>query len=54
MKVFGNTGLRSKEERFESLKYVLGLCTVHAFTIGFSKVEQLDETLKLIERATAA
>ena len=54
MKIFGNNGLKSQEERFQSLKYVLGLGTVHAFTIGFSKIEQLDETLKLIERATAA
>jgi predicted aldo/keto reductase-like oxidoreductase len=44
---------KNREKRFESLKYVLGLGTVHAFTIGFSKIEQLDETLKLIERATA-
>jgi predicted aldo/keto reductase-like oxidoreductase len=54
MKIYGNNGLRSQEERFASLKYVLGLGTVHAFTIGFSKIEQLDETLELIERATAA
>jgi predicted aldo/keto reductase-like oxidoreductase len=54
MKIYGNTGLRSREERFESLKYVLGLGTVHAFTIGFSKIEQLDETLELIQRAVAA
>ncbi len=54
MKIYGNNGLKSQEERLESLKYVLGLGTVHAFTIGFSKIEQLDETLKLIERATAA
>jgi len=54
MKIFGNNGLKSQEERFKSLSYVLGLGTVHAFTIGFSKIEQVDETLMLIERATAA
>ncbi len=54
MKIYGNTGLRSRQERFESLKYVLGLGGVHAFTIGFSKIEQLDETLELIEQASSA
>ena len=54
MKIYGNDGLKSKEERFESLKYALGLGTLDAFTIGFSKIEHLDDTLKMIEKITAA
>jgi hypothetical protein len=32
---------------------VLGLGTVDAFTIGFGNTQQIDETLDLIEQATA-
>ena len=53
MKIYGEDGLGSRERRFESLKYVLGLGSVDAFTIGFTKTEQIDETLELIEKATA-
>jgi 1-deoxyxylulose-5-phosphate synthase len=53
MKIFGEGLFKSREERLESIKYVLGLGTVQAFTIGFSKVEHIDETLKLIEEASA-
>ena len=44
---------KTREERLESIKYVLGLGTLQAFTIGFSKVEHIDETLALIEEASA-
>lgn len=53
MKIFGETGLKSRAERLESLKYVLGLGSVDAFTIGFSTPQQIDETLELIEQALA-
>ena len=53
MKIFGEGLFKSREERLESIKYVLGLGTVQAFTIGFSKIEHIDETLKLIEEASA-
>jgi hypothetical protein len=55
MKIYGGWGYgpQNRAKRFESLKYVLGLGTIHAFTIGFSKIEQLDETLALIEEAVA-
>ncbi|MFZ5829047.1 MAG: aldo/keto reductase [Planctomycetota bacterium] len=53
MKVFGESGLNSPEERLQSLKYVLGLGAVHAFTIGFHQTAHIDETLKLIEQAAA-
>jgi len=52
MKIYGETGLENKKQRFESLKYVLGLGSVDCFTIGFSKPEQVDETLDLIEQAS--
>lgn len=53
MKVYGEGQFSTREQRFESLKYVLGLGTVDAFTIGFGNAEQIDETLELIEKATA-
>lgn len=52
MKIFGETGFDSAEKRLQSLKYVLGLGTVDAFTIGFVSTEQIDETLAMIEQAT--
>jgi len=53
MKIYCETGLESREKRLQSLKYVLGLGCVDAFPIGFTKPEQIDETLDLIEEATA-
>jgi predicted aldo/keto reductase-like oxidoreductase len=53
MKVFGEDGFDSAEKRLESLKYVLGLGCVQAFTIGFESTQQIDETLDLIEKASA-
>ncbi len=53
MKIFGETGFDSAEKRLESLKYVLGLGCVHAFTIGFTSTEQIDETLAMIEKVLA-
>ncbi len=53
MKIFGENGFDSPEKRFESLKYVLGLGCVDAFTIGFTSTEQIDETMGMIEKATA-
>jgi hypothetical protein len=53
MKIYGEGSFKTRKQRLESLKYVLGLGTVQAFTIGFSKVEQIDETLELIQEATA-
>lgn len=52
MKIFGETGFQSAEQRLQSLKYVLGLGTVDAFTIGFTSTDQIDETLAMIEQAT--
>ncbi len=51
MKIYGEGAFRSRAQRLESIKYVLGLGTVQAFTIGFSKIEQIDETLQLIKEA---
>ena len=53
MKIYGEGDFKTRQERLESLKYVLGLGSVQAFTIGFSKPEQIDEPLELIEEATA-
>jgi predicted aldo/keto reductase-like oxidoreductase len=53
MKIYGEGALKSREQRLASLKYVLGLGTVPAFTIGFNDIKQIDETLQLIREATA-
>ena len=61
MKIYGENGFRidgkdtakSRRMRLESLKYVLGLGCVDAFTIGFTSAKQIDETLELIEQAQA-
>jgi 1-deoxyxylulose-5-phosphate synthase len=53
MKVYGETGFGSRAKRLQSLKFVLGLGCVDAFAIGFTTPRQLDETLELIERASA-
>jgi hypothetical protein len=53
MKIFGENGFDSPRKRFESLKYVLGLGCVDAFTIGFTDTKQIDETMDMIARATA-
>jgi hypothetical protein len=53
MKIFGESGFDSAEKRFQSLKYVLGLGCVHAFTIGFTSTDQIDETLGMIEKVLA-
>ncbi len=54
MKIYGETGYETREKRLESLRYVLNLKCVDCFTIGFSKIEQIDETLELIEEALAS
>jgi len=53
MKIFGENGLAGPEKRLESLRYVLGLGCVDAFTIGFTDTKQIDETMTLIEKATS-
>ncbi len=53
MKIFGETGFETAKKRYESLKYVLGLGSVDAFTIGFVSAKQIDETLDMIEKALA-
>ncbi len=53
MKIYGETGLGSREKRLESLKYVFKLGCIDCFTIGFTSAKQLDETLELIEEAQA-
>jgi len=53
MKIFGEGQIDTPEKRFESLKYVLGLGSVDAFTIGFVSTEQIDDTLEMIARALA-
>jgi aryl-alcohol dehydrogenase-like predicted oxidoreductase len=53
MKIFGEGAFKTPEQRMDSIRYVLGLGTVHAFTIGFTSAQQVDETLSMIEKAAA-
>ncbi len=50
MKIFGEGKCDTPEKRCQSLQYVLGLGTVHAFTIGFVSPAQIDETMDMIEK----
>ena len=54
MKIYGETGYESREKRLQALRYVLQSGVVDAFTIGFSKPEQIDETLELIRQALSS
>ncbi len=54
MKIYGEGRLKTREERLDSLKYVLGLGCVPAFTIGVKDIGQIDETLALIKEAAPA
>jgi len=49
MKICGGGKKTGPEERLESLKFVLGLGCVDAFTIGFESPRQIDEVLAQIE-----
>lgn len=51
MKIYGEGRFKTRQERLDSLKYVLGLGCVPAFTIGFKDIGQIEETLSLIEEA---
>jgi hypothetical protein len=53
MKVYGEGAFSTPEKRLASLKFVLGLECLSAFTIGFKDVGQIDETLNLIRQAAA-
>lgn len=53
MKLFACGGHILPEERLESLKFVMGLGCVDAFTIGCESPEQIDENLEMIEKVLA-
>ena len=53
MKIFACDRNMKPDERFQSLKFVLGLGCVDCFTIGFESPEQIDDTLDMIEKALA-
>ncbi len=50
MKIFACDRSLKPEERFESLKFVLGLGCVDCFTIGFESTDEIDQTLDMIEK----
>ncbi len=54
MKILGEGTFKTTEEKRASLKFVLGLGCVDAFTIGFEKPEQIDEICKLIEEVLSS
>ena len=53
MKIYGEDGFDSREKRLAVAQVRARPGLVDAFTIGFGSPEQLDETLELIEQATA-
>jgi predicted aldo/keto reductase-like oxidoreductase len=52
MKIYGEGAFQSRQQRLDSLKYVLSLGCLSAFTIGFKDVQQIQETLELIQDAS--
>lgn len=50
MKLVGEGLFRNPEEREASLKYVLGLGTVNAMTMGFKSPAEIDEAITRIDR----
>jgi len=54
MKILGEGTIKDSDEIDASLRYVLGLGTVSAMTIGFEKPEQVDDLLKRWESAAKA
>ncbi len=53
MKIFGESGLKTPEERYESLKYVMNLGCIDCFTIGFTEKSQIDETIDMVHQIRA-
>jgi predicted aldo/keto reductase-like oxidoreductase len=54
MKIFGEGAFKERSQRLASIRYVLGLGSVDAFTIGMTSIDQVDENLALIEEAQAS
>ena len=52
MKIYGESGLENRQQRRQSIKFALEN-GVDAFTIGFSDIKQIEETMELIEEAGA-
>jgi hypothetical protein len=49
MKIIGEGGFTSPEERDESIKFVLNLGTVDSFTIGFKSTAEIDEAIRRVD-----
>ncbi len=52
MKLFGGGRNAAPEEREQALRFLLGLDCVDSFVIGFTRPEEIDQTLDQIERLT--
>jgi len=50
MKIFACDRNMTPDERFESLKFVLGLGCVDCFTIGFESTDEIDQAMDMIEK----
>ncbi|MCL2303959.1 MAG: aldo/keto reductase [Planctomycetaceae bacterium] len=48
MKIYGEGKFTEKQERYDSLKYVMNLGCVDAMTIGFTEKAHVDETLQMV------
>ncbi len=46
MKIYGEGRFQTEAERQHSLEYVWGSGNVHAMTIGFEKIDHIDDTIK--------
>ena len=48
MKIYGEGKFTEKQQRYDSLKYVMNLGCVDAMTIGFTEKAHVDETLQMV------
>jgi len=54
MKIIGEGRFRTREEREASIRFVMGLGTVDAITIGYKSAAEVDEAIELINAALAS
>jgi hypothetical protein len=50
MKIMGESQFRTPEQRDASVKFVMGLGTVDAVTIGYKSTAEIDEAIERINK----
>jgi predicted aldo/keto reductase-like oxidoreductase len=53
MKIFGNGTFTDPADREKSIRYAMNCKEIDAIVIGFTKPAQIDETIRMMNRALA-